>query len=259
MKENVKRLIIVVCCVPAPFLLVAGCQTADQGSTPTIRHSFELGGSGLLAPKGAPWTLECLRFRGPDAADHAEQFAAVLQRTGGIDPGRVVVIPDPPDIQTIYYGLYYRTTDPETGQRNTPKKLEQDRKLIKSLSMMDESGTSRFPFLLARAVRVPRPDVGPPEWCLKHVDARYSLQVAAFEPTDEFWDYKEAAVAHCRMLRERGYEAYYHHGEGASIVTVGAFGAEVLTIPQRGLPIKGSPSAARTTGRQGQALASARH
>ena len=43
-------------------------------------------------------------------------------------------------------------------------------------------------------VRMPTPDVGNPQWDLAHVPAKYSLQVAVFEPTDDFAEFKQAAV-----------------------------------------------------------------
>ena len=55
-----------------------------------------------------------------------------------------------------------------------------------------------------------------------------------FQPTDDFWDFKLAAAEYCRYLREQGYEAYYDHGEGCSIVTVGAFGPEAVRRDPRG-------------------------
>jgi len=63
---------------------------------------------------------------------------------------------------------------------------------------------------------------------LSTVQAKYSLQVAVFEPTGEFANYKQAAADHCAALRERGYEAYYHHGQASSVVTVGTFGPNAV-------------------------------
>ena len=83
-------------------------------------------------------------------------------------------------------------------------------------------------FLQAMMVPVPLPDVGNPEWDLREVEAMYSLQVAVFEPTDDFHEYKQAAADHCAFLREKGYEAYYCHASACSMVTVGTFGEEAV-------------------------------
>ncbi|MFQ5462286.1 MAG: hypothetical protein ACE5E5_06625 [Phycisphaerae bacterium] len=194
---------------------------------------FLIAGSGsLFGPKGQPWTILCLELRGPERQARMEQIAATLRRSRGIRAEAVVVTDDPDDVSRLYYGVYYRRIDPETGNRTSSRRLQDDMKLIKSLGT--PAGVRYF--RLARTVRVPTPDVGNPQWRLAGIEAAYSLQVAVFEPTDDFWDFKQAAVDYCAMLRKRGYEAYYHHGEGASMVTVGRFGPEAVIIPARGIP-----------------------
>jgi hypothetical protein len=108
--------------------------------------------------------------------------------------------------------------------------MRKDIDLVRQLG--DQSG-ERF-FLRAMPVRMPMPDVGNPDWVLKNVPATYSLQVAVFEPNDDFWEHKEAAAKYCALLREKGYEAYYHHGTSGSVVTVGAFGPDAVTTRQVG-------------------------
>jgi len=161
-----------------------------------------------------------------------EQIAATLRRSRGIRAQAIVITHDSEELSRLYYGVYYRRIDPKTGKRATPSRLQDDMDLIKSLGTAD--GTRYF--RLARTVRVPTPDVGNPEWRLAGVDATYSLQVAVFEPTDDFWDFKQAAADYCTELRKRGYEAYYHHAEGASMVTVGRFGPGAVIVPPVGLP-----------------------
>ncbi len=80
----------------------------------------------------------------------------------------------------------------------------------------------------AMPVRMPTPDVGNPDWALANLSANYSLQVAAFEPGGDFWQYKQAAAQYCALLRKKGHEAYYDHDRACSIVTVGAFGPEAV-------------------------------
>ena len=128
-------------------------------------------------------------------------------------------------VARLYYGTFNRSIDAKTGRYHTPRRLRGDLELIKQLGA--EGG--RPIFLGARSVRVPQPDVGNPEWNLRYVSAHYSLQVAVFEPRDSFWEFKRAAAEYCAHLRGRGYEAYYHHSEASSVVTVGAFGASAVT------------------------------
>ena len=57
----------------------------------------------------------------------------------------------------------------------------------------------------------------------------------AFEPTDSFWEQKKAAAEYCSWLRKKGYEAYYHHGPGCSIVTVGIFDESAVEQTRPGM------------------------
>jgi hypothetical protein len=157
---------------------------------------------------------------GPHRAQHVQQFAETLRRTTGIRPADIRVTEGADGFARLHYGKYSRRTDPKTGRRSMPTKMREDLNLLKQLG--DASG--RRYFLEAMPVRMPTPDVGNPEWVLVNVPATYSLQVAAFEPTDDFWEYKRAAAEFCKFLRQKGYEAYYHHTSASSIVTVGAFG-----------------------------------
>jgi hypothetical protein len=179
-----------------------------------------LAGCSTMTPKGQPWTIMCVELKGPYAARHVEQLSETLKRTPGIRPDDVFVRHDDEGHSRLFYGTYYRRTDPQTRARSIPRRLQEDRRLIKELSGPQGE---RY-FLRAMMVPVPLPDVGNPEWDLRDVDAAYSLQVAVFEPTDDFHEYKQAAADHCAFLRDEGYEAYYYHGSASSMVTVGAFG-----------------------------------
>lgn len=176
------------------------------------------------ASKGPAWTIRCLELQGPHRSQHIRQIAETLKHTAGIRPNDVLVLDDPDGLVRLYYGKYRRRRAPNTGQRAMPARMRKDLDLIRELG--DPSG-KRF-FLHALPVRMPLPDVGDPAWNLLTVQAKYSLQVAVFEPTGDFADYKQAAADYCEALRERGYEAYYHHGPGSSVVTVGAFGADAV-------------------------------
>ncbi len=77
-------------------------------------------------------------------------------------------------------------------------------------------------------------DVGPPEWRLGTADPdqRWTLLVAQFydQPEADYVGRERFAVEYCRELRERGYEAYYHHVPGKSFVTLGNFPAEAYQM-----------------------------
>ena len=59
--------------------------------------------------------------------------------------------------------------------------------------------------------------------------------MGAFEPTDDFGQYKKAAAEFCALLRKQGYQAYYHHSIASSVVTVGGFGPEAVITRSDGL------------------------
>ena len=173
-------------------------------------------------------------MRGPERIVRVEQIADVLRGTSGVRADAVVLKDEPDGVARLYYGTYHRRTDAKTGKRSIPRRLRDDIEMIKQLG---DPRTGRHYFLTARIVRVPTPDVGDPAWRLLDTGAAYSLQVAAFQPTDDFWDFKLAAAEYCKYLREEGYEAYYHHGEGSSVVTVGTFGEEAVGRGPHGEPL----------------------
>jgi len=204
------------------LLVFAGC--ASGGSK-------ESSGS-LFGKKGAPWTIQCLEIQGPTRMRQIEPFAESLRRTPGIRPKDVFVRDEPDGFARLYYGTYYRRTDPKTRKRSTPPQLQKDMEFIKQLG--GESG-QRY-FLQALAVRMPMPNVGDPQWALSRATGVYSLQVAVFEPNDEFWEHKQAAAEYCEFLRKKGHEAYYHHASASSMVTVGSFGSDAVVNMPQGLP-----------------------
>jgi hypothetical protein len=171
-----------------------------------------------------------IEIQGTERRESVAEIAETLKRTPGIRPDDVFFQHDSDGFSRLYYGTYYRDIDPKTGKHTNPPKLREDLTFVRQLG--DPSG-QRY-FFTALPARMPQPDIGPPEWNLANVDADYSLQVAAFEPTDDFWQYKEAAVEYVKQLRGKGYEAYYHHATSSSVVTVGAFGPEALVTDSQG-------------------------
>ncbi len=174
---------------------------------------------------GRPWTIQCMELRGPESAARIEQVAETLRRTPGVRGEEVFVLHED-DAARLYYGKYYRRNDPKTRKWALPKQIHDDLGLVREMG--DESG--RRYFFQAFPVPLPLPDVGNPAWALANVQRRYSLQVAAFEATDDFYEYKQVAAEFCEFLRGKGYEAYYHHGPASSVVTVGSFGDDAVRL-----------------------------
>jgi hypothetical protein len=186
------------------------------------------GGSGrLFGKKGAPWTVLCLEMSGPTRTRDIEQFAETLRNTPTIRSKEVVVRDEADGIARLYYGNYRWLPAKDGKPAPMPALMRNDLTMLRQLG--DPAG--RRYFLHAVPVRMPTPDVGNPDWALTRAKGVYTLQVAVFEPTDDFFEYKEAAAEYCKFLREKNYEAYYYHTNAASLVTVGAFGPEVVIRP----------------------------
>lgn len=176
--------------------------------------------------KGAPWAILCLELTGRTRHADIEQFAETLKRTPGIRPGEIFIHDESDGFSRLYYGKYYRKADAKTGKRLIPADMRKDLDLLRELA--GPKG-ERY-FLQSLPVRMPQGDVGNPEWALARANGVYTLQVAAFEPTDDFAEFKQAAADYCEVLRKKGYQAYYHHTPTLSMVTVGSFGEEVLYV-----------------------------
>ncbi len=207
------------------ILVVAGCATPEN-------NAVAAQGGSLFGSKGSPWTIQCLEIQGADRMQRIESIAESLRRTAGIRPKDVFVRDEEDGFARLYYGTYNRRTDKKTGKKSTPPQLQKDLELIKQLG--SESG-QRY-FVQSMMVRMPTPNVGNPTWALSQAKGVYSLQVAVFEPHDDFWEYKQAAAEYCEFLRKKGYEAYYHHATASSMVTVGSFGKEAVVNMPQGLP-----------------------
>jgi len=186
----------------------------------------------MFAAKGAPWTILCMEMQGPYRMENIAKIAETLANSSGIKGSDVYYVDGDDQTARLYYGVYHRKTDPKTGMRPVPRKLQRDLKRIKLLG----TGPGQYYFLRARMVRLPTANVGNPAWNLENASGTYTLQVGVFEPTDEFWNFKEGAAELCALLRDKGYEAYYYHTEGSSIVTVGTFGPNAVISSRRGFP-----------------------
>lgn len=214
------------------LLMVSVCAMGCAGSDRQSIRSGQIPHRSWFGTKGTPWTILCVEIRGPARATHIDQLADSLKRSPGVVAKDVYTQHDEDGYSRLYYGVYKRRTVDVRGKLTLPKKLIRDLDVIKFLGTPDGK---RY-FLAARMVRLPIPNAGNPAWALSNAKGMYTLQVAVFEPTDDHWDYKTPASELCAFLRKQGHEAYYHHSDSSSAVTVGAFGSEALIQQPRGLP-----------------------
>ncbi len=134
-------------------------------------------------------------------------------------------------ISFVYYGPF------------SYSKSDLERRLKAVHEWQDRRRGGIRPFTGAYMKELPVPDpAAPAEWNLANAprSAFWSLQVGYYVdpgpafPTTQLmdlpkgWTRKQAAVDACRELREKGFEAFYHHGKISSQLTVGLFPAEAI-------------------------------
>jgi len=208
-------------------LLLVGCETP-----PAIR---------LPTPAGAPpadeevWAIRCLSLHGPDQFQRAEAWAAALRKVPGLKPELVQIITDE-EGTTLYYGRYRRIyADDPAKERYEPNHLK-DLETIRSLRF---EGQDVWPFILATMDVLPTYHTSHPEWDLNNADGYWTLHVAVFYNTGGMQSRRYAAEEYCRILREQGEEAYFHHGPVRSSVYIGAFPFSAIADVQREDPLAG--------------------
>ncbi len=188
-----------------------GCQSTGGGFTLGARNADD-----------EVWAIRCITLRGPERFQRAEVYAKALKSVAGLKPNLVQVLSDE-DETIVYYGSYRRSYDGAT-ERYQPDQLP-DLKLIQSLRFQ---GQDVWPFILATMELLPGQTSAHPEWDLNNVEGYWSLHVAVFYNTPEFHSRRSAAEEYCRLLREQGEDAYYHHGPAQSSVCIGTFPFEAL-------------------------------
>lgn len=183
----------------------------------------------LFAPRsnGEQWMILCIELTRatPNRRRTIDQLADALRQDRRLD-GQAVRTMHGDDASAVYCGMFKpKMRDGNVHFEDADRAYVQ---YIRSLAV----GASH-PFLEARLVPAPTDDVGPPQWNVRNCPEPYTLHIADFYNTVNFNQRKESAVQYCRLLREKGYEAYYWHGHRRSFVCVGALrrGREFLIRP----------------------------
>ncbi|MEW6250252.1 MAG: hypothetical protein AB1716_06375 [Planctomycetota bacterium] len=197
--------------------------------------------AGVLAPaawSGPPgdeevWSIRCVTLppattSGPELA---QRYAEALKKTRGLKASLVEIVRTA-DGTTVFYGRYQREYSPTGEGRAFKPDPKQDLDKIRNLSMRvrgtdPASGVQGerdvWPFYLATVDLLPTYKSRHPEWNLEHVEGHWALHVAVFFNTNEFRERRSAAEQYCALLREKGEQAYYHHGAVNSSVYIGPF------------------------------------
>lgn len=210
-----------LCCLA----VAAGCTTQSGGGGGWFQDAFRLDKDKHV---GEEWTILCLEARDQNRVKNSDALVSALKQVRQLDASKAYVVHGD-HVSAVYYGSYYRRPD-RAGERETfGPEVKRDLQFIRSLS----AGASQ-PFLGARLVAKPTPDPGRPEWHITKCPGKYTLQIGVFYNTATFDERKLAAVQWVEQLRKEGVEAYYHHGETRSSVTVGSFGEQDIQREQIG-------------------------
>ncbi len=187
------------------------------------------------APEEDVWAIRCIGLQGPDRFQRAEGYATALKKVTGLKPELVQVVSEE-DETTVFYGRYRRIDAGLTGSVRYEPDLRRDLETIRSLRF---EARDVWPFMLATMDVLPTYHSSHPEWDLNNVDGYWSLHVAVFYNTDTMHSRRYATEEYCRILREQGEEAYFHHGPARSSVYIGAFPFEAVSEVQREDPLAG--------------------
>ncbi|MBI1825222.1 MAG: hypothetical protein HY287_04780 [Planctomycetes bacterium] len=206
-----------------PFAALMMLASFTGCATPSGSQAAEKKSGVYASNKGQPWTIQCIELPGLTRQRDVRTFAESLKNTQGIRAADVSILDESDGYSRLYYGTYHRTMD-KSGKPMLPAQIHADVHMLRQLG--GESGEHYF--FRALPVPVPQPDVGNRDWNLMNANGMYSLQVAAFEPNEDFWEFKKAAADYCDYLHKKGYDAYYYHTRSSSMVTVGTFGADAV-------------------------------
>lgn len=241
--ENNRICSAVFLSIAVTIALSSGCETGSGGGGGNAGGAPSLFGP---APIEEPWAIRCLTLRGPERFRYAKRYEELLKQVKELDPRLVQVIHDESS-STLYYGRYRRNWDPATGKATYEPDHHKDLQLIQTLAFSD---SSVWPFKLASMEALPVGGAEKPEWDLRNAKGVWSLQVAVFYNSEQMNSRKQAALEYCKILREQGFDAYYHHGTANSSVTIGAFPREAIQEirqdlgidPATGRPVTGVQS-----------------
>lgn len=193
----------------AGLVSLAGCKPIGSSSGlnwPGTRAQFAEDGE---------WTVLLYVHRDDSHPATARQHLTDARRVTGWD-GLEVVHHD--GYSELLWGRYLTREDAE-----------------KNVQIARTYRTPRGQAIYARAVamRIPGKNVGNPKWNLDELKVPgYTVQVATyFDIPDRDWlGRKRRAAELVERMRQQGLEAYYRHGISKSIVTIGTFPPEAITI-----------------------------
>jgi hypothetical protein len=214
-----------VCLLPA---LLGGCEERVKGwSWGVAKPAADDSSVGPAADYRPPsddqlavgqrvWSIVLDRLEGPDHALRAQaRREALAEQTGLKD---LWVAPDGPG--SVVYYRRYRSQNDSAARRD----LDYWRQLA-------STGQIRLSVLMLSPVN-DAADAQTAELDLRTAGRRgiYSLQIAYFDENFPGGKFRAAAEKAAADLRARGLEGFFYHGPNRSMVTVGVFGQDAVTL-----------------------------
>lgn len=165
-------------------------------------------------PRDAQWTIYCRSLSGPNHVRDARRLKDELAESTGLSGWYLV---HGSTETTVYHGYYRAFDDPnDPATRRAQSELEQIHQL------KDLGGRQLFRQAFFVGIDAGDPEA-PAEWNLLNSGGHYTLEIAIYTGSVER---KQAAVDAVREARAQGLPAYYHHGDNASSVCIGAWGLD---------------------------------
>ena len=212
------------------LVLAAGCQTPGTGP-----GGFTSGGS---SNEEDIWSIRCITLDGPQRFEQAEAYAKALKNVKRLKPDLVQVMTDE-DGAHVFYGRYRRQYG---GNQDVPQfrpDPRPDLDVVRAL-MLQANGQNTWPFILATLDVLPTYRSVHPEWNLENADGYWALHVAVFYNTEQMRTRRTAAEEYCKVLREQGEPAYFHHAAANSSVYVGTYPRGAVTNVREENPLSGT-------------------
>jgi hypothetical protein len=172
---------------------------------------------------GQTWAIFLGRFEGANHQQKAEQAA---QRLAGAADFADVWVAEEDDRSVVYHGRY-EGSDSEQARRDLRRWHA-----LHQRGQIEAEGLMLVPVMEGTEGGNPKHDL---RSMSGNENAAYTLQIGFYD--DRYGEnFRRAAEEAVAKLREDGHRAFYYHGPNRSMVTIGVFPEEAVTIGRDGVP-----------------------
>lgn len=176
-------------------------------------------GTGMTVTGKGTHAILCMELTGPSHVAAATRLRQDMVASSGMTDWHVV---HEASKSILYYGRYTGLDNPRSADA---RRAGEDRKRIAALRDSGNRQLFRFTMLVSLDEAYP----GPPEFDLRNAPAtaHWTLQIAAYHGSPAR---KQAAVETAVEARKSGVDAWYYHGDVVSVVTIGLWPKEAVTV-----------------------------